>query len=139
MLYYEFTQPTTADTEINIRPFPDVRQQRRPVGPGTHGVFSADGSEIFLFDGTGLSVAPVQYAPFRVGAQQRLFRGEYWYGVAGPTGALGRAWDVDANNDRFVMITMPDFGDGQEEEQSSVQINVVLNWFEELNERVPVR
>ena len=135
---YQFTG-NAQDAEINIRPFPDVRQQRRPVGPGLHPVFSADGSEIFFFDRAGLSVASVQYAPFRVGAPQRLFRGQYWYGVASPDGALGRAWDVDPNNDRFLMITLPDVAGGQSGEPSSVRINVVLNWFEELKERVPVR
>jgi hypothetical protein len=39
--------------------------------------------------------------------QVGVLRGQYWYGVAGPTGALGRAWDVDSKNDRFLMITMP--------------------------------
>jgi hypothetical protein len=136
MLYYAFTSGTIP--EINIRPFPDVGQQRRPVGPGAHAVFSADGSEIFLFDGSGLSVVSVQYAPFRVGASQMLFRGQYWYGVAGPDGTLGRAWDVDPNNDRFLMITLPDAGDGEDGEPDRPRINVVLNWFEELKQRVPV-
>jgi hypothetical protein len=137
LMYYEFTPPGT-DAEINIRPFPDVRQQRRPVAPGAHPVFSADGSEIFFFDGTGLSAASVQYTPFRVGAPQMLFRGQYWYGVASSNGALGRAWDVDPKSGRFLMITLPDTGAGQAGEDARPQINVVLNWFEELEERVPV-
>jgi serine/threonine-protein kinase len=140
MVYHEFGEvgggPEGA--EVNIRPFPDVRQQRRPVAPGVHPRFSADGSEIFFFDGGGLSVASVQYTPFRVGNPQMLFRGQYWYGVAGPSGILGRAWDVDPNNDRFLMITLPDTGGGEAGEQSTPQINVVLNWFEELKQRVPV-
>jgi serine/threonine-protein kinase len=138
LLYYQFTGPTAADAEINIRPFPDVRQQRRPVAPGTHPVFSADGSEIFFFDGAGLSVTSVQYTPFRVGAPERLFRGQYWYGVAGPQGSLGRAWDVDPNTDRFLMISLPAPSDGEPGETARPRINVVLNWFEELKERVPV-
>jgi serine/threonine-protein kinase len=138
LVYYEFTGQTAADAEINIRPFPDVRQQRRPVAPGIHPAFSADGSEIFFFDGAGLSTASVQYTPVRVGAPQRLFRGQYWYGVATPQGALGRAWDVDPKNDRFLMITMPDIGDDAGREPSGPQINVVLNWVEELKARVPV-
>jgi hypothetical protein len=137
LVHYQFTG-LAEDAEINIRPFPDVRQQRRPVGPGIHPVFSADGSEIFFFDRAGLSVASVQYAPFRVGTPRMLFRGQHWYGVAGPDGALGRAWDVDPNNDRFLMITMPDAGTSEAGEQTRPQINVVLNWFEELKERVPV-
>jgi hypothetical protein len=137
LAHYQYTG-AAEDAEIDIRPFPDVRQQRRPVGPGIHPVFSADGSEIFLFDRAGLSVASVQYAPFRVGTPPMLFRGQYWYGVAGLNGALGRSWDVDPKNDRFLMITMPDTGEAESGEQDAQRINVVLNWFEELKERVPV-
>ena len=140
MLYYEFTElpglPATA--EINIRPFPDVRQQRRPVGRGVEPVFSADGSEIFLFDGDGLSVAPVQYSPFRVGNERKLFRGQYWYGVGGQEGVLGRAWDVDPKNDRFLMITMPGATSAQTA-PVQLQIDVVINWLEEFRERAPKR
>jgi hypothetical protein len=123
--------------EINVRPYPDVRQQRRPVATGLAPVLSADGSQLFFFDGDGLSVVPVQYSPFRVGAASELFRGRYWYGIGGEDGTLGRAWDVDSANDRFLMITLP------EEEPPAppprVEINVVLNWFEELERRVPHR
>jgi hypothetical protein len=34
---------------------------------------------------------------------------------------------------------MPDLGGGQGGDQTRPQINVVLNWFRELNQRVPVR
>jgi eukaryotic-like serine/threonine-protein kinase len=135
LLYYQFPETGSTDYEIDIRPFPDVRQQRRPVGPGAHPVFSADGSEIFLFDGAGLSVAPVQYSPLRVGGARKLFRGQFWYGVAGPNGGLGRAWDVDSKNDRFLMITLPAADSAGAPAQA--EIEVVVNWSEELRQRVP--
>jgi len=96
-------------------------------------VFSADGSEIFAFDGDGLSVSPVQYSPLRVGNQRKLFRGQYWYGVAASDGALGRAWDVDSKNDRFLMITF------LETPAAQAQVKIVLNWLDELGRRVPKR
>ena len=135
LLYYEFGQ-SGAVGEVNIRPFPDVQQQRRPVGPGIQPVFSADGSEIFLFDGAGLSVAPVQYSPFRVGNLRKLFRGRYWYGTATPDGQGGRAWDRDPKNDRFLMITFPT-ADTTQGAPAQPEIDVVVNWLEELRQRVP--
>jgi hypothetical protein len=33
---------------------------------------------------------------------------------------------------------MPDLGSDQSGEENPLQINVVLNWFEELEERVPL-
>jgi hypothetical protein len=137
LAYHESGPRGQARAEINIRPFPDVRQQRRPVAAGTGPVFSADGSELFFFDGDGLSVAAIQYVPFRVGSPQRLFRGRYWYGVAGPDGTLGRAWDVDPQNDRFLMISRPE--DAARAGAPVAQIKIVLNWFEELERRVPKR
>ena len=139
MVYYTTTDPTdVTQSEINIRPFPAVNQQRRPVGHGQNPVFSADGSEIFLFDGGGLSAAPVEYAPFRVGTPKTLFRGQYWYGVSAPNGVGGRAWDVDPKHDRFLMITMPNAQRGGSDAPTRPQIDVVVNWFEELKQRVPV-
>jgi serine/threonine-protein kinase len=131
----EYNQPDDP-TEITLRPFPGVRQQRRAVASGNHPVFSADGSELFFFDLAGLSVVPVQYAPLRVGAPRPLFRGQYWYGIGGPDGANGRAWDVDPKNDRFLMITLPE-GAGPTDAQPPPRIRIVLNWFEELRQRVP--
>ena len=101
-------------------------------------MFSGDGSEIFIFDGEGLSAAPVQYGPLRVGSQRKLFRGQYWWGVGGPGGQLGRAWDIDPKSDRFLMITTSP-PSGADADTGQPQINVVLNWFEELRQRVPKR
>jgi hypothetical protein len=98
-------------------------------------VFSRDGSEIFVFDGGGLSAASVKYSPFSVGDLHKLFRGKYWYGAAGPDGSLGRAWDVDPKNDRFLMITLPQPNAGENGEVRP-QISVVLNWFEEVRRRM---
>ncbi|HEX5046289.1 MAG TPA: protein kinase [Gammaproteobacteria bacterium] len=137
LLYGRFPDVSSSDLQVDIRPFPDVKQQRRSVGPGTNPVFSADGSEIFVFDGAGLSAAPVQYSPVRVGDPKKLFRGEYWYGVGGANGSLGRAWDVDPKNDRFLMITLPEKGSGDDAEARS-EIDVVVNWSEELREKLRV-
>jgi hypothetical protein len=136
MVYYRTDEPG-GPPEIDIRPFPDVGQQRRPVGAGLNPVFSSDGSELFFLDDGGLSAVSVDYAPFRVGPPKQLFRGVYWYGGMGPNGAFGRAWAVDPKNDRFLMITLPGGGDAASDDQSRPHINVVLNWLEELNERVP--
>ena len=128
--------------EINIRPFPDVARQRFPVGPGMHPVFSRDGSELFFFDGKGISAAPVAYTPaFRIGAPRSLFQGQYWYGAEGPSGGLGRAWDVDRGGQRFLMIRVPSAAPaaGADEKAPSppppVRLNVVLNWLDELKRR----
>ncbi len=42
-------------------------------------------------------------------------------------------YDIEPEGERFIMTTEDEAG-----EASSKQINIVLNWFEELKERVPV-
>ena len=121
-----------ANSEIDIRPFPAVSRTRIPVGPGNSPVFSRDGSELFFFDGSGLSVAPITYEPtLRVGTPRRLFESAAYL-----WGAQGRAWDADPSGERFLMIRVPGTRGGA---RQSEQINVVLNWFEELKNRVPVQ
>jgi hypothetical protein len=51
----------------------------------------------------------------------------------------GRAWDVDPKHDRFLMITMPNAQQGGGDAPIRPKIDVVVNWFEELKARVPVR
>jgi serine/threonine-protein kinase len=119
---------------LNIRPFPEVQRARTPIGAGMHPVFSQDGTELFYFDGGGLSVASVEYgASLRVGSSRPLFRGSYWYGVGGIDGARGRAWDPSPDGERFLMITMPS------ESEAAARLHVVVNWSQELRQRAPTR
>lgn len=59
-----------------------------------------------------------------------LFEREY---AASQFPATGIAYDVSSDGQRFLMV--------KEVEQSSAatQINVVLNWFTELKQRVPAK
>jgi hypothetical protein len=94
-------------------------------------VFSRDGSELFFFDGQGLSAAPVTYEPtLRVGAPQRLFETTARF----PSVPGGRSWDVDPSGERFLMIRAPEAAG-----QQTARIDVVVNWFEELESRVPTQ
>jgi DNA-binding winged helix-turn-helix (wHTH) protein/Tol biopolymer transport system component len=116
--------------EINFRPFPAVSRTRIRLGRGNALVFSRDGSELFFFDGQGLSAAPVTYEPtLRVGAPQRLFETTARF----PSVPGGRSWDVDPSGKRFLMVRAPSAAAGGTEPR----IDVVVNWFEELKSRVP--
>jgi hypothetical protein len=111
-----------------------VRLGLTPVGAGMHPVFSRSGAELFYFDGAGLSVATVEYEPsLHVGSPQTLFRGSYWYGIGGPDGSRGRAWDRHPDGERFFMIDMP------RESDAVAQLHVVVNWAEELRQRALAR
>jgi hypothetical protein len=47
---------------------------------------------------------------------------------------LGRTWDPDPSGERFLVIRAPVEADGPQ--PGRARIDVVLNWFEELERRV---
>jgi eukaryotic-like serine/threonine-protein kinase len=118
--------------EIYVTPYP---------GPGGKVPVSTDGGdepiwarngEIFYRSGNRMMAVPVETSPaLRIGRPQLLFESAYV-----PTGPSGRAnYDVAADGQRLLMIST-DSTAGSSPRQ---QIRVVLNWFEELKQRVPVR
>lgn len=133
LAYYE-TLPG-AQPEINVRPYPEIGRTRVPVGPGQQPAFSRDGSELFFFDGEGIAVADVAYEPsLRIGTPRRLFEATGFI-----SGVVGRSWDPDPNGERILMIRDPGTAQGGgTSNAASLRIDVVLNWFEELEERVPL-
>ena len=65
------------------------------------------------------------------GTPERLFDFGRFRDSFGP----GRSYDISADGQRFLMITAADAADG---ELDRSRINVVFDWFEELNARVPI-
>ena len=63
---------------------------------------------------------------FVAGKPHVLFEGPYE-----PSPGSNANYDVSRDGQRFLMLKQI------EQEQSATQINVVLNWFEELKRRVP--
>jgi len=70
---------------------------------------------------------------FSLGAPRALFRGTY----AGLSFEVGASWDISLDGKRFRMMkerqSTPSAG------EAPLNINIVLNWFEELKQRVPVK
>ena len=64
---------------------------------------------------------------FERGLPTLLFEGPYRWGF----NAIA-SYDVTADAERFLMITR------DQSEATEMQLNVVLNWFEELEAKVPV-
>ena len=135
--------------EVYVRPFPGggTRVQISNNG-GVEPMWGADSSELFYREMTSGSLAEfsdplsrdqtsrmiaAQLSPDpepRVTGRTELFSGAYYYIV----NWARTAYDYDRANDRFLMVDTS--GQGGADSNSS-RINVVLNWFEELKERVP--
>jgi hypothetical protein len=132
------TASGNGQSEVNIRPWPSVFRTRIPVAPGASPVFSRDGSKLFYLelDGTGISAVDISYEPnISVSAPYRVIEGtRYLWNL------FGRTWDPDATGERFLVIRDP-VAPAEEfvDDADRTRIDVVLNWFEVLKERVPTQ
>jgi serine/threonine-protein kinase len=118
--------------EIYVRPYPIVQGTERRVseGGGAGPVWAPDGSALYYRGATSLMVASTPLAPgFVPGRSRALFSTER-FRFSGNTSAF----DIHPDGKRFVMVTM-----GDQPPRLPDQINVVLNWFDDLKRRVPVR
>ena len=110
----------------------------KSLGGGYDPTWSADGRElIYVRAPTGPPVAVMRVTldidegdppSLIIGTPERLFDWRYRAGLG-----ARRHHDVSPDGQRFLMITR-----GGTAEVGAGEINVVLNWFEELTERVPV-
>ena len=87
------------------------------------------GGEIFYRSGDKMMAAEVSTrGTFSVGKPRMLFEGPY---VPSPLSSTD--YDVSPGGQHFLMLKSAE----QEKAPAPVQINVVLNWFEELKQKVP--
>lgn len=125
---------------IYVRPFPGVQRTQVSVSNefSLNPVWSGDGSELFYSSGDGIWAAAVEYAPFRIGTPELVFRRQYRYGNLNAVGFGGRAWDWDTVGQRFLMMTLAGLSADPDAEEATPRTEVILNWIEELKDRVPV-
>ena len=128
-----FLSNATGRREIYIRPYPGPGEQVIvSVSGGFEPVWAANG-EIFYrgLKGDELYVVPVSASPAspRVGAPVLLSSRPFYMA---PSGSPRPQFDVTADGQRVVLLS-PTTVSGDHE-----RIVVVQNWFEELNQRVPM-
>ncbi len=100
---------------------------------GLHPLWSPDGKELFYFWGQQLLGIDIATEPvFAFGNEQVLGM----RGFLRPSGGIA-SYDITLDGQRFLMVFPADQA-GSVAETADEQINIVLNWFEELKERVPV-
>jgi serine/threonine protein kinase/Tol biopolymer transport system component len=113
--------------EIYVQPYPGPggKWQISTEG-GTEPRWAHDG-EIFYRSGDKMMAVQTTLTPsFSADKPNVLFEGRYV-----PTLATKANYDVTPDGKRFLMLK------ASEQDVSTTQINVVLNWFEELKQKVP--
>ena len=115
----------TGQDEVYVTPYPGPGPKESvSLGGGLSPAWSADGRELFYRDSNRVMVVDIETDPsFVAGTPRELFTGNYRGDLHGHSG-----WDVAPDGQHFVMIESPE----------SVEINIVLNWHEELKRLVPV-
>ena len=115
--------------EIYVQPYPGPsgKWQISTEG-GTEPVWNRNGHELFYRSGNKMMTVDIATQPsFATGKPKVLFAGQYV-----PTPVTFPNYDVSPDGQRFLMLKASD-----QAQAAPTQINVVLNWFEELKRRVP--
>jgi eukaryotic-like serine/threonine-protein kinase len=119
----------TGRVEVYVQPYPGPggKWQISTEG-GTEPVWNPNGRELFYRNGDKMMAVDISTQPgFAASTPHMLFQGRYEQ----PPVPLHN-FDVSPDGQRFLMLKAV-----EEEQAAPTQINVVLNWFEELKRRVP--
>jgi serine/threonine-protein kinase len=115
----------TGRSEVYVRPFPGPGGKWQvSTDGGEKPVWARNGRELFYRNGNKMMAAPVETKPaFKAGTPRVLFEKPYWQ--------AGHDYDVTPDGQHFIMIKR------SEQQEAPVQVNVVVNWFEELKRQAP--
>ena len=115
--------------EIYVRPFPGPGGKWQiSTDGGEQPVWARNGKELFYRNGDKQMVVDITASStFTAGTPRLLFSGAFL-----TQGGPGPNYDVSTDGQRFLMVQAAG-------SQATRQINVVLNWTEELKKKVPVK
>ncbi len=121
-----YTSKESGQYEVYVIPFPDDRR-RWPISTdgGTEPVWARNGRELFYRNGDRMMSVAIETEPELIASKPvLLFEGRYERSIS-----LFN-YDVSPDGERFVMIQ-------GEQETVPTRLNIVLNWFDELERLVP--
>jgi eukaryotic-like serine/threonine-protein kinase len=115
--------------EIYVQPYPGPGGKWQiSTESGTEPVWNPNGRELFYRSGDKMMAVEIATQPsFAAGKPRMLFEGQYV-----PTPVTYPNYDVSPDGQRFLMLKT-----AEQAQAAPTQINVVLNWFEELKQKVP--
>jgi serine/threonine protein kinase/Tol biopolymer transport system component len=132
-----YASTESAKGDIFVRPFPDVNKGRWPISTngGSCPLWSPDGRELYYLseDDRAVTAVPVRTGmAFSAGTARKLFsRNAYLESTP------GSPWDIHPDGKRFLMLKKA--GTTVSTRDPWRRITIILNWFEELKQRVPVK
>jgi Tol biopolymer transport system component len=129
--------PTPQEVDIYVEPFPPTGARRRiSQNFGYWPLWSPGGNELFYRPGADTGDITLRSVDI-VTEPAFSFSNEQTLPIEGFNVTRGyRDYDMSPDGERLLMVFPADQADPGEPARD--QINIVLNWFEELKERVPV-
>jgi len=127
--FLSYASEESGRSEVYVQPFPGPGSKWQiSTEGGTEPLWNPNGQELFYRQGNKMMVVDVVTQPaFSVGKPKMLFEGPYL-----PTPSPLPNYSVSPDGQRFLMLKSV-------EERQATQINVVLNWFEDLKKKVPAK
>ena len=142
--YVAYQSDESGKGEIYVRSFPDVNKGKWQVSSngGNSPLWSPDGRELFYRSGDATMAVEVQTDPtFKHGNPKILFKWMYSSSTIG--NITFTPWDISPNGKKFLMIKPSGAPASAAEKPATApprpKINIVLNWTEELKQRVPIK
>jgi eukaryotic-like serine/threonine-protein kinase len=128
-----YTSNASGRDEVYVRPFPRTEGVARlaSIGGGSGPVWAPNGSTLYYRGASGeIMAVPVTLKPtFTSGRPRPLFRFAGVYRMSG----TATAYDIHPDGKRFIMVSESEKATTQPRQQ----VNVVVNWFEELKRLAP--
>jgi serine/threonine protein kinase len=127
--FIAYVSDETGQNEVYVQPYPGLGGKRLvSTNGGSEPVWSRDGRELFYRHGNDLLVVGTELEPeLRLGQPRVLFQRALRPSVVGPAN-----YDVSADGRRLIMVEL---GEGD----APTQLNVILNWSQELERLVPTK
>ena len=118
----------SGQNEVYLRPYPSLdRRWQVSTEGGTQPAWNPNGREIFYRSGDKMMAVEVTTnRDVTLSPPRLLFERRYAFGA----GITIANYDVSRDGQRFIMV---------KDEASAARLNVVLNWADELKQRVPTR
>jgi serine/threonine protein kinase/Tol biopolymer transport system component len=124
-----FASDESGTSEVYVQPYPGPGGKTRvSTNGGTEPIWSHSGMELFYRNGDEMIAVPMTVQPsLRVGKPMLLFEGSFEPSVIPGL----RNYDVSGDDRRFVML------EPLEQHKGPRELQVVLDWFDELEHLVP--
>jgi Tol biopolymer transport system component len=133
-----YASDESGQNEVYVRPFPEVNKERWQLSTsgGDSPLWAPNGRELFYRCSDSVMAVAVQTAPsFKPGKPEVLFQGKYVPASIND----GHPWDISLDGKQFLMMKRPQSTGEESGTENPHKINIIVNWFEELKQQVPVK